>query len=101
MWKLGDDAAEVTRAAVGVARPIDARAFVRRPVAQPAPVRRLRAESALEKTPVIFYTATYRITEAIRRSEVDRAVGMTVQQIEEATDRVLAFLKKKSNPSGV
>ena len=41
------------------------------------------------------------ITEAIRRDEIDRAVGMTVQQIEEATDRVLAFLKKKSKPNGV
>ncbi len=29
-------------------------------------VRRLRAEAGLEKTPVIFYTATFRMTEAIR-----------------------------------
>lgn len=36
------------------------------------------------------------ITEAIRRSEIDRAVGMTIQQIEEATDRVLAFLTSKN-----
>jgi DNA-binding GntR family transcriptional regulator len=34
------------------------------------------------------------ITEAIRRKEIDSAVGMTIRQIEEATDRVLAFLNQ-------
>lgn len=38
----------------------------------------------------------FAITELLRRGEIEEAVAMTVGQIEEATERVLDFLKKKT-----
>ena len=40
------------------------------------------------------------ITEAIRRHEIENAVAMTVQQIEDATDRVLIAMKGGNNSNG-